>query len=69
MDRMDDPRTKARSMKGLFKRFTLVGPGGMKCHCCAPQSGNKYAACAKRRMKRQAIKAMHRGLTKLNAGE
>jgi hypothetical protein len=56
-------------MKGLFKRFTLVGPGGMKCVCCAPQSGNKYAACAKRLIKRQAKKVMRRAITKINQGE
>ena len=56
-------------MKGFFKRATLVGPGGMKCQCCAPQSGNKYAAFAKRLIKRRAKKVMHRTITKINEGE
>jgi hypothetical protein len=34
----------------------MVGPGGMHCACCAPRSGNKYAAEAIRKIKRQAIK-------------
>ncbi len=41
-------------MKSSYKRYTLVGPGGMSCPCCAPMSGNKYAARARVLMKRQA---------------
>ena len=41
-------------MKSEYKRYTLVGPGGMGCLCCAPQSGNKYAARVRTLMKRQA---------------
>lgn len=25
--------------KSLYKRFTLVGPGGRKCTCCYPAPG------------------------------
>ena len=41
-------------MKALYKRHTLVGVGGLSCPCCAPQSGNKYAAKARTMLKRQA---------------
>ncbi len=41
-------------MKAAYKKFTLVGPGGINCPCCAPMSGNRYAARARVIMKRQA---------------
>lgn len=39
---------------GHYKRYTLVGPGGLSCPCCAPQSGKRGAAKARAKMKRQA---------------
>lgn len=36
--------------------YSQVGPGGWHCLCCAPQSGNKYAARAKAQLRRQAKK-------------
>jgi hypothetical protein len=41
-------------MKSSYKRYTMVGPGGLACACCAPQSGTKYSARARTIMKRQA---------------
>lgn len=36
--------------------YSQIGPGGWHCRCCAPQSGNKYAAQAKAQLRRQAKK-------------
>jgi hypothetical protein len=53
-------------MKGLFKKTYLVGPGGMKCACCAPKSGNKYAARARRLMDKQGKLRLTRLIDQLN---
>lgn len=44
------------STDNAYRRFTCVGPGGINCPCCAPDSGNKYRAKARKKIKRQAIK-------------
>ena len=40
-------------MKGIFKRVGAVGPGGMACPCCAPQSGSKSTARFRQRLDRK----------------
>lgn len=42
--------------RSLYRKYTVAGPGGMSCPCCAPQSGDKYKARARAKVKRQAIK-------------
>lgn len=37
-------------------KHAVIGVGGWRCLCCAPQSGNKYAARAKAVLRRQAKK-------------
>lgn len=37
-------------------KHAVIGVGGWHCLCCAPQSGNKYAARAKAQLRRQAKK-------------
>ena len=53
-------------MKGFFKRAYMVGPGGMTCPCCAPQSGNKYAARARHLMDKQSKRRLERIINRLN---
>lgn len=36
--------------KALFKRFTLVGPGGIRCQCCVSPG---FVPCVKRNAKRR----------------
>ena len=54
-------------MKALHKRHTLVGVGGLNCPCCAPQSGNKYAAKARTILKRQAKRRFDRQVNREQA--
>lgn len=55
--------------KGNYKRYALTGPGGFKCSCCAPQSGNKHAARALVLVKRQAKRRQDRDIQRdLRAG-
>jgi hypothetical protein len=56
-------------MKGIYKRFSVVGNGGFACPCCAPQSGDKYGARARVILKRQAKRKEVINLNKLNKGE
>ena len=43
--------------KGIYKRYTLVGPGGINCPCCCPKG---YKATLKRQAKRREDRAfMH----------
>ena len=51
-------------MKADFKKHTLAGVGGLSCPCCAPQSGNRYAARARVIMKRQAKRRLERAVNK-----
>jgi hypothetical protein len=53
-------------MKGLFKKAYLVGQGGMTCACCAPKSGNKYAARARQKMDKQGKLRLTRMIDQLN---
>jgi len=53
-------------MKGFFKRAYMVGPGGMTCPCCAPKSGNKYAARARQLMDKQSKRRLERIINRLN---
>ena len=54
------------SMKSAnYKRYACVGVGGLNCPCCAPQSGNKYAAKARTILKRQAKRRFDRQVNKL----
>lgn len=55
--------------KGIYKRYTLTGPGGFKCPCCAPQSGNKHAARALVLVKRQGKRREERDLQRELRGE
>lgn len=41
-------------MKGIYKRYAVIGIGGFSCACCAPKSGTKYGARARVILKRQA---------------
>ena len=36
--------------KALFKRFSLVGPGGIRCQCCVSPG---FVPCVKRNAKRR----------------
>ena len=47
-------------MKSLIRKHTLVGPGGMKCSCCAPQSGTKAGAKCRHAMKRNGLTRFYR---------
>jgi hypothetical protein len=53
-------------MKGLFKKAYMVGQGGMTCACCAPKSGNKYAARARQKMDKQGKLRLTRMINQLN---
>jgi len=53
-------------MKGLFKKEYMVGQGGMTCACCAPKSGNKYAARARQKMDKQSKLRLTRMINQLN---
>lgn len=55
--------------KNEYKRYTMVGPGGLNCPCCGPQSGNKYAARARAQCKRQAKKRFNLVDTRLAVAE
>lgn len=41
-------------MKGLYRRVTSkgIGPGGWRCHCCAPPAGKPKRLWMKRGKKR-----------------
>jgi len=51
-------------MKSQYKRFSLIGPGGFGCPCCAPKSGNKYGAKAIDILKRQGKRRHNQQLNK-----
>jgi len=47
--------------KSSFKRFARIGPGGMKCACCAPAPGKPRKQARrlwKRREKREAMREL-----------
>ena len=54
-------------MKSNYKRYTIVGNGGMNCPCCAPKSGNKYGARARVILKRQAKRRENKAIEYLIA--
>lgn len=46
-------------MKAHFKKFKDIGPGGMRCSCCAPNPGKDKRAflrATKRKEKRTALR-------------
>jgi len=46
-------------MKSIYKRFTVVGTGGINCRCCCNRGGKPLAKrIAKRKQERVIIKAI-----------
>jgi hypothetical protein len=39
-----------------YKRYTVAGPGGMRCPCCVPRSGKRSTAAMRTFIRRQADK-------------